>query len=185
MKNLGFFTMTVTAFTLLYSGAVHAQEIDPPEAMQEMEAQSDSDADREFMDMNEAASQPGRVTFYAPKSSRGSTIPIPVGVIEELCGDVDGCQVRLGMYDWDGKRRTASREFLFYYNNTLRNWRASRGDTSGQDADTVVQHVNHSWACYFTDGEYSNWGSGADTELVFGLLSWNQYNASCILTLID
>lgn len=183
MKNLGFLTMMVTAISLLHAGASYAQQIDPPEVMGEIEALPDSDADLEFKTMAEAAT-PGRQSFFAPKSSRGSTIPVPTSVVEQLCGDGDGCQVRIGMYDWDGTGRTASREFLFYYNNTLRNWRASLGDTSGQDADNVVQHINNSWSCYFTDGEYSNW-AGVDTQVVFGLLSWNQYNASCVLTLID
>ncbi|MDF1607252.1 hypothetical protein PZ897_03580 [Hoeflea sp. YIM 152468] len=183
MRNLGFFTILVSAVSLLNAGASHAQQIDPPRVMQEAGALSTSESDIEFMKMTEAV-EPGRQTFFAPKSSRGSTIPVPTAVVEKLCGDGDGCQVRIGMYDWDGTGRTASREFLFYYNNTLRNWRASLGDTWGQDADNVVQHVNNSWACYFTDGEYANW-AGVDTQVVFGLLSWNQYNASCVLTLID
>ncbi len=183
MKSDLFLSTLITAAALLLPAAASAQNIDPPEVVGEVEPLADSAADAEVMEML-SANETGRQSFFAPKSSRGTTIPIQISVIEELCGDGDGCQVRIGMYDWDGTGRTASREFLFYYNNSLRNWRASLGDPQGQDANNIIEHVNNSWSCYFTDGEYSNW-SGGDTEVQFGLLSWNQFNAACILTLID
>jgi len=91
----------------------------------------------------------------------------------------------MGMYNWDGTARTASRSSLFYYNRYNKNWRAEREDKAGTNNNNVTQHVMQAWACYFTDGEYINWYNRGDYDLNFGLLSWNQYNATCKLTIID
>jgi hypothetical protein len=125
-----------------------------------------------------------RITYRVSRTERGKTIPIPVRDVARLCGDMDGCSVRIGMHNWDDTGRVASREFLLFYNPRNRVWRASLSDTAGTDANNVVEHVNTSWSCYMTDGEYSNF-SGRDGEAGFGLLSWNQYNADCWLTMID
>jgi hypothetical protein len=132
----------------------------------------------------EVAAGADRVSFNVSKNQRGTTVPVPVAVVSRLCGDQDGCSVRIGMHNWDDTGRVASREFLFFYNRQNRAWRASAGDPSGTDSNNTVQHVNNSWACYLTDGEYANW-NGTDSAAGFGLLSWNQYNADCWLTLID
>lgn len=89
------------------------------------------------------------------------------------------------MYNWDGTARTASRSSLFYYNRYNKNWRAEREDKAGTNNNNVTQHVMQAWACYFTDGEYINWYNRGDYDLNFNLLSWNQYNATCKLTIID
>jgi hypothetical protein len=91
----------------------------------------------------------------------------------------------MGMYNWDGTRRTASRSSLFYYNRGNKNWRAERSDKAGTNDNNVTEHVMQAWACYFTDGEYKNWYNRGDYDLNFGLLSWNQYRATCKLTIID
>jgi len=137
----------------------------------------------EFAHAYEIANE--RQTYTAWSSSRGTTTNIPEKTVYDLCGDWDGCSLRLGMYNWDGTARTASRESLFYYNRWNKNWRASRSDTAGTNNNGATQHVMHAWACYFTDGEYINWFNRGDFDLNFGLLSWNQYNATCKLTIID
>lgn len=126
-----------------------------------------------------------RQTFTAWNSQRGTTVNIPESTIKHLCGDWDGCTLRMGMYNWAGNGRTASRGSLFYYNNWTKTWRAERSDKSGKNNDNVTQHVMNAWACYFTDGEYRSWFNRGDFDLNFGLLSWNQYNATCKLTIID
>ncbi|AJQ94810.1 hypothetical protein [Gynuella sunshinyii] len=126
-----------------------------------------------------------RVTYTADKSTRGTTVTIPESKVIELCGDQDGCEVRLAMYDWDGLRRRASRETLFFYNPDNRNWRDSVGDTAGTSSNNGTQHVEQAWACYFTDGKYADWTNLGDVDGNFGLLSWNQYDATCEITLID
>lgn len=126
-----------------------------------------------------------RANFSAPKSSRGSTVPVPEATVALLCGDRDGCVLRMGMHDWDNSGRVASRESLLYYNRVNRVWRASAGDPAGTDYNGVTEHIMHAWACYFTDGEYKAWKNSGDGNVGFGLLSWNQFNADCWLTIID
>jgi hypothetical protein len=125
-----------------------------------------------------------RMTYVASNNQKGNTVSVPTADITRLCGDMDGCQARIGMYNWDGTGRVASREFLFYYNPQNRAWRVSAGDLAGTDANTIVEHVNNSWTCYMTDGEYLN-SAGTDAKQGFGLLVRTQYNADCWLTLID
>jgi hypothetical protein len=126
-----------------------------------------------------------RKQYRVPKSDRGKTLNIPEKDIVELCADRDGCSLRLGMYNWDNSGRVASRESLFYYNHTNHAWRASSGDGSGTDYNGPTEHVMNAWACYFTDGAYQDWKDLGDSSLDFGLLSWNQYDAECWLTIID
>ena len=128
---------------------------------------------------------PGRVTYSVQKWERGRTLYISPNTVAQYCGDGDGCELRLGMYNWDNTGRVASRQSLFYYNPGNRAWRAERGDSWGTDWNGTTQHVMHAWACYFTDGVYNNWHNLGDGSAGFGLLSWNQYNAGCILTIID
>jgi len=177
-----FAPLIITPF--LINPAYSSGFVEPPEVETPPPALADTERDQEQLEAA-AVETAGRRTFYVPKSGRGTTLEIPESVIRNFCGDIDGCAVRIGMYDWDNTGRTASRFFLFYYNNSLRTWRASMGDTQGQDANNIVEHVNNSWSCYFTDGEYANWKSLGDTKVEFGLLSWNQYNAGCKLTIID
>jgi hypothetical protein len=128
-----------------------------------------------------------RVHYSISKNQRGNSIPIRQEHIVSLCGDIDGCSVRIGMHNWDDTGRVASRQFLFYYNPRSKVWRASRDDydTAGTDSNNVTEHVNNSWSCYMTDGVYANWQERSDPSEGFGLLSWNQYNADCWLTIID
>lgn len=127
------------------------------------------------------------ISFEASKATRGSTISIPEKVIIDYCGDFDGCTLRLGMHDWDGTRRVASRESLFYYDIVTKNWRASLSDKMGRNNSVSTEHVIHAWACYFTDGAFSAWANQSDYTDDFGLLSWNDsgFNANCRLTIID
>lgn len=126
-----------------------------------------------------------RQTYYAWSSGRGSTVNIPEQTIRDLCGDWDGCSLRMGMHNWDGTSRIASRSSLFYYNPSNKNWRAERNDTAGTNNNRTTQHIMNAWTCYFTDGDYINWVDRSDYSLNFDLLSWSQYNASCLLTIID
>lgn len=118
--------------------------------------------------------------------TRGTSTTIPEARVAQLCGDVDGCKVRIAMYNWDGNRRTASRETLFYYNPSNGNWRDMELDTEGTTGNNGTQHIAQAWSCYFTDGRYSNWSNLGDTSADFAVLSWDQYNAgACRITLID
>lgn len=126
-----------------------------------------------------------QASYSAPKAQRGTTTAISEAVINTYCGDFDGCTIRLGMYDWDGTQRTASREFLFYYNSVTRTWRASSDAAGTNFTGGVTEHVYQAWSCYFTDGQYSAWVNQGDPNANFGLLSWDQYNADCRLSIFD
>jgi len=123
-------------------------------------------------------------TLWAKVANIGTTVPVNMKRITSLCGDGDGCTFRLGMYNWDGSGRTASRESLMYYNPVNFVWRTSAGDIPGTDDNRVVEHVMNAWSCYFTDGEYVN-TLGTDSVQGFGLLSWTNYTADCVLTITD
>lgn len=129
----------------------------------------------------------GRTTYVAVKRNRGTSTNIPESVIRDYCGDIDGCKIRIGMYNWDGARRVASRETLFYYDSATGVWRDSEGDTQGTTNNARTEHIIQAWACYFTDGEYRNWQDFGDPTRAFALLSWNNkgYNADCRVTIID
>jgi len=126
-----------------------------------------------------------RLEYNVSRNQRGTTLTIPEADVARLCGDSDGCSVRIGMINHDSTGRIASRQFTFFYNASSGNWRSSLGDASGSNGDNIVQHPNHSWACYFTDGKYSGFSDQGDPDRNFGLLSWNQFNADCRLVLID
>ena len=125
-------------------------------------------------------------------ASGGRTRQIPNDILHELCGDFDGCEVRIAMVRWDGvgsETAQASRgPFIFHYNQADRRWRLST-DASGIDANGSTQHIYNAWdTCYFTDGEYSGWTSLNDSVTGVNLLTWNGYGGSqrrCELTLID
>lgn len=131
------------------------------------------------------ASGTDRYTLEVTRTDRGTSKPLDMTKVEQLCGDMDGCSVRIGLYNWDDTGRVASREFLLFYNKQNHAWRASAGDTAGADMNNVTEHVNQSWSCYLTDGEYKNWNDLGDAGRGFGLLAWDQYNGGCFLTIID
>ncbi|SMF53928.1 hypothetical protein SAMN02745866_03405 [Alteromonadaceae bacterium Bs31] len=136
------------------------------------------------MSFSSISSASDRSTYSA--YTRGTTTTIPESRVIALCGDIDGCKVRISMYNWDGNLRTATRETLMFYNSLNGNWRDLAGDTQGTSGNNGTQHVQQAWSCYFTDGRYYNWVNQGDTNRHFGVLSWNQYNASaCRVTLID
>lgn len=128
---------------------------------------------------------PDRFSVFVSRSQRGNSVPIDHARLTRLCGDEDGCSVRIGMHNWDDTGRVASREFLFFYNAHNGNWRASLGDSAGTDSNNVTEHPNHSFACFMTDGVYRNFENANDTAAGFSLLSWREYNTDCWLTIID
>jgi hypothetical protein len=121
----------------------------------------------------------------------GRTKTIPQDVINDLCGDGDGCEVRLGMTRWKNNTQTetASRAGLFYYSKTDGHWRTSLADVSGVDGNKKVQHVINIWeTCYFTDGIYHSKTQREDKQKGMQLLVWDKnknQNRTCELTLID
>lgn len=126
----------------------------------------------------------GRVT-YSNALTTNSSIPIPESVIISYCGDEDGCEMRISMYNWDGTGRTASRSFLFYYNSTNKTWRSST-DAAGTNGNGTTEHPYYVWSCYFSDGSYLNGVNQGDGNADFSLINWTEYaNETCRLTIIN
>ncbi len=162
-----------------------AQYISPPSAAAPAPESLSVSGDEQVIIDEFKKSEPGRKRFFAPRNKRGSTVLVPRKDVAELCGDFDGCTFRIGMYNWANRQMIASRSSLLFFNRSNGNWRVSLGDVEGTDNNNATQHLNHSWGCYFTDGAYENWVAKGDSKPGFGLLPWNQYNAACLLVLID
>jgi hypothetical protein len=139
-----------------------------------------------------ARSAPYHVSITADGPYKNSTFPIPLEVVDELCGDADGCRFRLGMTKWgsDAETAAANREGLLYYSPTDGVWRAST-DASGVSGNGSTQHIMDAggWGtCYLTDGVYSDHVMLGDTDRGLHLLLWDGYDferRGCHLTLED
>ena len=119
-----------------------------------------------------------------------STIPLDNALLQELCGDMDGCMIRLGFsHDVDNDNGRVSFTYWTFSLNTQNNtWIAHRLDgvesyPVGQDNDGVVHWLQH-WECYLTDAEYVN-DTATDNALGFGLLNWHTTNHFCIVVIDD
>jgi hypothetical protein len=183
-----FSVFAASVFGLLIGGSINAQS-DSPNCI---EGKCPSEEYDGFYE----ASPWGRYTATISKSQRFTTKPLDMKRIAYLCGDMDGCTVRLGMYNWDGQMRIASRTSMFYYNKDTRRWRSealnpdvaagSAPDFEGEDFNGTTNHVAQAWSCYVTDGEYNN-RAESDSKRGLGLLSWDTfgYNADCWVTFVD
>lgn len=135
----------------------------------------------------------------------GSTRQIPQQVINDLCGDQDGCQFRLGMTRWTSntETETASMTGIMYYSTADGHWRTSlvglqglglvTKEAGGIDGNKKTEHVGDAWStCFFTDSPYSRYQDQSDPDKGMYLLVWkndrdNYTNPgrTCELTLID
>lgn len=128
--------------------------------------------------------------YHVSHTLQGSTVLLDQDRIARLCGDSDGCSVRIGMLYWssDDNSAAASRSILFYYDANARRWRASN-DASGQIGDTTLRHVINIFdTCYFTEGHYVDYSNRGDDGAGLKLLLWNGNggpNRSCELTFVD
>lgn len=126
-----------------------------------------------------------RVTFRLTKAQRGTSVPIDEDVVIRFCSDMDGCELRLGMFNEYNKGKVASRQSIFYYNRVNRAWRASRDDLQGTNNNGKSEHAMSLMSCHFTDGKYENYEVLGDPDVGFGLLGWKDHDAECFLTIID
>jgi hypothetical protein len=127
------------------------------------------------------------------------SVRIPQTVIDDYCGDLDGCQVIIGMrYWWSGSRQdqVASYDFHWFYDTASGWWRRSDsiGSATGRDGASGTEHVLNAYSsCYFTDGDYSNGSDLGDAARGMSLLYWSGYfnmsasnpRKQCELTIID
>jgi hypothetical protein len=161
-----------------------AQAIDPPAVSPEAVTRLNADTARLAGPAYPDPPASKGKTYVAPRTNRGTTTPIPEEDVIKYCSDKAGCDVRIGMHNWDDQGRVASRQLLFFYNKDTGVWRSSVGDIQGTNNNNITEHVNNSWSCYFTDGLFENWVDKGDTTKQFGVLSWSQYNADCWVTLM-
>ncbi len=112
-------------------------------------------------------------------TSAGSTIPLDMDIISDLCGDEDGCRVRMYMRKWGSAGAEVEGAsnglggYLFTYDKVTGRWRFD--GNSGVDGNGATEHAATIWngAGYLTDGTYSGWTNQGDASKGLGWLSWN------------
>ncbi len=128
--------------------------------------------------------------YHVVHRDKGDSVLLDQARIATLCGDGDGCDVRIAMRLWGGANDTAaaSRQFLLYFDAPSRRWRTSR-DAAGQIGDGRHEHAFQSFeTCYLTEGRYVDFRNEGDDGLGFKLLLWNGFNGpdrECAITFID
>lgn len=124
----------------------------------------------------------------ATKAKVGNTVPLDMNILRQMCSDFDGCQVTIGMRNWDSVERpglTSSRgPYTFFMAPGGSNWWRLSNDTEGKDGNGGVTHALVAWGCYFTDGEYTNY-SPTDNSIGFGLLNWTEYSDLNMVCTLD
>jgi hypothetical protein len=108
------------------------------------------------------------------QSTQGSITPIPEDVLIRLCGDIDGCEFRMGIIGSGlGNGDYGAVAGLFHYNKDTKQYRsdylAGAGMVAwGTNADGSNKDIWNpfSWGCIFTD--YSVIGD-AVSDTAFGL----------------
>ena len=138
----------------------------------------------------------GRYHVEATKAYEGTTVPLDMDIVRELCQDSDGCTVTISMRNWNhnpGQPSTvASRGPAKLFMSQTSNWwrispAASVSEAGGNDGDGVTTHVMRAYSCYFTEGEYIDY-TNTDNSVGFGLLNWEGYsnpNMVCALDIDD
>lgn len=124
-----------------------------------------------------------RTKYSSNDPGAGKTRPIPQQILEDYCGDFDGCNVTLSMRYWTGlEAEKASRgPNKFYYDVPSRRWRMANTDTSGVDGTGTTQHAANVNSCYFTDGVYNAFADQGDPGVGMALLIWNSPYSNPVL----
>ena len=122
-----------------------------------------------------------------------NTRKVPQEIIDEYCGDEDGCRMVLGMRHYSSsshEAHVASTTFRFFYETSSGKWRREYPGGSGIDGQNGLQHVKTLYgACYFTDTVYIDGNQQGDNEKGMHLLYWvgyiNNGQKKCELTIMD
>ncbi len=135
------------------------------------------------------ASNAPRKSFCLKKSEQITTIEI--GGVSKLCGDLDGCEVRLGQFRYEPNDIVWSRRGLLFYNQSNHYWKASQDTTSGTRDQTGMDKAQNSQIvmttadCQLVDGDKVTGGKLEDASSGFGLYRAKTGTGVCWLTLID
>ena len=116
----------------------------------------------------------------------------------QLCGDLDGCAVTIGMRDYDVTALGAN--FMPTVTGQLsvgikgnqrfidfRRWNGDAGPGSF-DANGVRETVASAWDCFLQDGEWNKVEQGDPSLGLFLLNGWNSYQSpqmTCVLIIDD
>lgn len=114
-----------------------------------------------------------RYVVEAEPADVGVVVPIDQGLISQLCQDLDGCKVTLGMLDWVVTQPGAQafRHVQLHLSETSSWWRMEN-DVSDNDGNGFGGHFDV-FDCILTDAEaWTGFPNGtADTQMGFGLLN--------------
>ncbi len=142
---------------------------------------------------------------YSTNNRTSRAIPLDVARVHDMCGDEDGCWLRLVMANYNGtaiaQTHASAPPVHFHVNPSNGAWRIPNNAEStvtdanimfapitGTDGDGSTEHVLRAWDCYFTDALYAPGGtSQGDPSPGFMLLNYtsSSYDADCLLIIDD
>jgi hypothetical protein len=138
-----------------------------------------------------------RYVVQAPDNSTSpDTVPVDTEILNDYCGDEDGCWLSIYLRNHDGHDvmwgMTARHLSLgpVVLDKQFFNLSDSAGNNIfSTDNDNTVTHIlQFGGGCFFTDGEYVN-GIASDNEPGFGLLNgggaWSSVDMICVLIIED
>jgi hypothetical protein len=114
----------------------------------------------------------------------GDMQPLDVDAVVSLCGDKDGCQITLQMFNWDPVGEpgaTASKTTWLFLSPSTLQWRFDEPmGLAGVDGDNDYTPTFLFYDCIFTDGESGVEGNQLiDDGPGFGLLNCGGPSNSC------
>lgn len=135
----------------------------------------------------------GRMTLSLLKAAEKNILTVPFDELKNLCGDEDGCEVRLSMNNFGTTtpahlNAPASTSALFYLNTVSNQWRTSESSPKrGAFGNGSIEHALSLFnTCYLTDGYYKGSTPSGDKNLGLSLMYWPlSESAGCSVTFID
>jgi hypothetical protein len=136
----------------------------------------------------------GRINVSLPKNSSKNIVTVPLDQLTLLCGDEDGCTVRLSMNNYGNSGASAhlnapaSVSTLLFLNTISNQWRTSepsslRGTFGNGNIEHAISLFN---TCYLTDGYFKGSTPSGDKNIGLSLMFWPlSESAGCSVTFID
>jgi hypothetical protein len=136
----------------------------------------------------------GRITVSLLKNANKNLVVVPLDQLTLLCGDEDGCVVRLSMNNYSSSsspahiNAPASASTLLFLNTLSNQWRTSepasqRGTFGNGNIEHALSLFN---TCYLTDGYYKGSTPSGDKNTGLSLMAWPlSESAGCSVTFID
>ncbi len=149
--------------------------------------------------LNNVTATSERLTVIAFKD-KGVSVPVGFETVAALCGDLDGCEVRLGRQSDNAEGRILFVSTMLHVNATTGGWLSNTAFSDQykpKDKDSQPTNIISNGRCFLSDGEFKLNNAnppvpvGTDTDWGFGLVSLTQANtnaapdADCVLTILD